>query len=375
MKVLHIIDSGGLYGAEIMLLNLAKEQIRLGIHSVIGSIGELNIEAKPLEVEARKRNLEIKLFRMNPGMNIRGIQSILDYIREGGFDLIHTHGYKGNVLLGFIPRKIRKFPIISTVHGYTGMKLFSKMTVYELLDTISHRFIDRAVLVNCAMLKKFRNSIRTGVRYSVVNNGIDLNHSPMIYESSFNKEIESFSMNSFTIGSIGRLSKEKGFEYLIHALKRMKESGVDAKLVLIGDGPERTNLEKLVSICGLTERVFFTGYLENAMQYISNFDAYVISSLTEGLPITLLESMLAKTPVVSTNVGGIPDVIRNEKEGLLVPSCQSEILSNAITRIYEDRNLAERLVKNAYERIHEHYSSKKMAMEYLAIYKELMHFK
>src|SRR3989337_2476449 len=118
MKVLHIIDSGGLYGAEVMLLNLVQEQLRLGLDPVICSIGEKRFFEKPLESEGLKRGFKIKKFRMRAGPNLLGAYKILRFAHIGKFDLMHTHGYKGNILFGLLLRGLRKIPLVSTLHGW-----------------------------------------------------------------------------------------------------------------------------------------------------------------------------------------------------------------------------------------------------------------
>lgn len=148
MKILHIIDSGGLYGAEIMLLSLAEEQVGQGLEPIIASIGEPGIKEKPLEIEAKKRGLRVKRFRMRPGPNFLGAVEILRFARQEGCELLHSHGYKGNILFGLLPRCMRQIPLIGSLHGYTSTTGFNKMRVYEWLDSLSLRFLDQVVLVN-----------------------------------------------------------------------------------------------------------------------------------------------------------------------------------------------------------------------------------
>ena len=103
LKIFHFIDSGGLYGAEVMLINLAREQQAAGLQPVIGSIGEVGISEKALESAARKEGIPVKTFRMKPGINVQGIRNILAYCHANGFHVIHSHGYKGNIFLVFCP--------------------------------------------------------------------------------------------------------------------------------------------------------------------------------------------------------------------------------------------------------------------------------
>lgn len=373
MKVLHVIDSGGLYGAEIMLLSLAEEQLKIGIDAVIASIGGKKIKEKAIEIEAEKRNIVIKKFRMFPGFNFVGALKIIKFAQKENFNIIHSHGYKGNILLGFIPKILRKIPIVSTIHGYTSTNQFSKMKLYETLDLLTHRFIDKVVLVNKGMLNNPNLRKHKGF-YHIINNGIALNPENKEFiadqKGPLNKKIISFCKDKFVIGSIGRLSNEKGYDYLIDALEILLSKKVDASLIIIGEGYKRKYLEQKVQSKNLVDKVLFPGYIYDAQKYIKYFDIYSIPSLTEGLPITLLEAMQAKVPVVASEVGGIPEVI-NENCGILVPPCMPDLIAQACLKIYKDPDFALTISNNANAALKTHYSADSMARNYYKLYKTM----
>ena len=374
LKILHIIDSSGIYGAEVMLLNLIEEQIKLGIQPVIASIGEKKISEKPLETEAIKRGFLVKKFRMIPGPNPVGAYGVLKYAHKHNFDLLHSHGYKGNILFGFIPKKIRKLPLLSTLHGHTSTSGLTKMRVYEWFDLCSHRFIDQMVLVNKGMLTSPRLKNRKGINFQVINNGIPISSHPNTFSASNKQDfpIINFCQKSFTIGTIGRLSKEKGYDYLIKALFILRQKGIDARLVIIGEGGQRDYLEELIKENNLLNHVVMSGYKEKASLYIPFFDVYVISSLTEGLPITLLEAMQAHVPVVATKVGGIPNILKNNESGILIDPCNPDAISQAVMALHGNKKMSDKLARSAYKMVLAGFSSKKMAMEYLNVYRNIM---
>ena len=428
MKILHIIDSGGLYGAEMVLLNLVAEQIKMGLDPCIASIGDKHIGEKPLETEARKRGFRVVKFRMFPGPNPYGMLKVLRYAKQNEFDILHSHGYKGNVAFGLMPKRIRKIPMISTLHGWTSVSGFSKNRVYEWLDLISLKYIDAVVLVSEAMKSHPKLEGRKGINFHVIHNGIPIpaaqfNHltiqpfnqsriqatstPPAQWnESVFNipsglnsktiqpgqstqstqqtrvtqatqrtqkldQSIVDFCKKGYTIGSIGRLSTEKGYKYLIEALTILIKKGIDARLVIMGEGYERPCLENLTRELGLSEKVLLPGYIDEANLYIPLFDVFVISSLTEGLPITLLEAMQAKTPIVGSRVGGIPYLLDESRAGLLVNPASPDAIANAVFRIYDDGRLAKALVDDAYERVYTDFGMEGMALAYLEVYKRV----
>jgi glycosyltransferase involved in cell wall biosynthesis len=377
MKVLHIIDSGGLYGAEVVVLYLVEEQIKLGLLPTIASIGAKFIHEKPFETAAFKRDLPLKKYRMSPGLNLPGALKILQFARKENFDLLHSHGYKGNVLFGLIPSAVRKLPLVATLHGYTSTNGFSKNKFYEICDSFCLRFIDAVVLVNKGMLSNPRLKDRKNINFQIVNNGIPLSDAfsnDHILQSStkIDDRIKNFCRQGFTIGTIGRLAKEKGYLYLIDALKILIANGTDARLVIIGEGAQRKTLENRVLEYRLSDRVLLPGYREEAKNYLPYFNVFAMPSLTEGLPITMLEAMQAKVPIVSTVAGGIPEVLAQGETGLLVEFCNSIALAEAIERIYKDKDLSKALLEAAYYRVTTKFTSQAMAQKNYKIYHSLM---
>jgi len=381
MKVLHIIDSGGLYGTEMVLLNLAEEQKKQGLDVTIASIGEKRIHEKPVETEAIKRRINVEKFRMFPGPNFFGMSRVLKFAQNNKFDIMHSHGYKGNVSFGFIPKKLRKLPLISTLHGYTSTDGLSKNRIYEWFDLKSLKYIDAVVLVNKGMLANPRLNKIKGITFHVINNGIpvkepveqtQVGQQAKSAEISLDEEIVKFCSYDFIIGTLGRLSQEKGHHYLIDSLKLLLDSGINARVVIIGEGPERSFLERRICELGLTESVIMPGYKSEARKYLSLFDVFILPSLTEGLPITLLEAMDARVPIVSSDVGGVGEILEHGDAGVLVKPADPHALAEGINRFINKPEFIKRLTDAAYNMLVTRYSSKTMANEYLSIYEDIL---
>ena len=378
MKILHLIDSGGLYGAEMMLVSLASEQLKIGLYPVIGSIKKPNLPEKPIEQEARSRGIEVHEFHMRPGMNLLGGGRILHYARKGHFDIIHSHGYKTNILLGFLPLWLRDIPIVSTLHGWTSTGGWTKMRINEELDALSLRFVDKIVLVNMGMLDKKKVQSLPPGKICIINNGIEIAKKDDLVlghnlDETITSTIREFCKKGLVVASIGRLSKEKGFSYLIEAVRVLRqEQDEDVRLLLIGEGRLREKLQQQADECGLKEYFLITGYLQNARNLLGFVDIYDISSLTEGLPITLLEAMVSRTPIVATAVGGIPQVIEDEKDGLLVPSQDAQAIAQAVDKMIHDELLSTSLVEQASVKVNKEYNITIMAEKYSNLYREIL---
>jgi glycosyltransferase involved in cell wall biosynthesis len=372
MRILHVIDSGGLYGAEMMLLHLAKEQQRQGLSPMIASIGDPGIKEKQLEKEAENRGVPVSTFRMRPGPNYFGAKKVLEFCHTNNFDIIHSHGYKGNILLGFLPRKIRKKPMISTLHGWTSTSVFSKMGIYEWLDARSLKFVDVVVLVNAAMLKRPELSkLNACGKISIIDNGVPISLPDNGQISPLDDDIAAFCLDAFVIGAIGRYSKEKGFDILIESFRHVKANHAKAKLLLIGDGSLHDEYRKIAVQYSLEDSVMFAGYRPSAWRYMTLMNILCIPSRTEGLPITLLEAMRARVPVIASAVGGIPHVLVDRKTGILVPAEKIDTLAKAISSVIKQSGVAEKYAQCAYEDFLAKYSDTVMADKYHQVYLNL----
>jgi glycosyltransferase involved in cell wall biosynthesis len=373
MKILHIIDSGGLYGAEIMLLNLMTEQIRLGHDPILASIGDLNCPEKEIESESIKKGITVQKFRMRPGPNFLGAIHILDYAMSQNINLLHSHGYKSNILFGFMPKWFRKLPLVTTIHGWTGTSGFNKMKIYEWFDSISLRFIDVIVLVNSAMKNHKKIVGRKNLNIQVINNGIVLREQVIDKEKKIelDSEIIKFCRSGFTVGAIGRLSVEKGYDCLLDAIKTIKDTIDDVRLIIIGEGSQRHELEHKINALDLRKNIFLPGYIRNAKEYIPFFDLFVLSSLTEGLPMTVLEAMDAGVPIVATKVGGVPDVLGHGKFGHLVNKATGAELAQGIMQIIREPEKGKTMAEKAKLQVSRHFTSALMAKQYVEIYRSL----
>ncbi len=375
MKILHVIDSAGLYGAETMLLNLVQEQMHLGLFPVICSIGERACGEKALETEAIRKGFHVEKFRVRAGPNLLGAWKILDYAQAHRFDVIHSHGYKSDILFGFMPRPIRRIPLVATLHGWTNTGQLTRMKIYEWLDAKSLRHMDAVVAVGTGMLSDPRIKRNAMSNLVVINNGLppvtggtDIAPAP----GNFDSKLVDFCKAGFTVGSIGRLSEEKGHVYLVEAVSFLRDMYGNIRLVIIGEGPRKKSLEGRIAALGLQQRVLLPGYRANARQYLEHFGLFVLPSLTEGLPITLLEAMQSRVPIIATRVGGMPEALQHGRAGLLVEPASAESLAKAVYTLQEQPGLARELASTAYKRVTTDYSSRLMALKYCELYKSVI---
>lgn len=372
MKILHIIDSSGIYGAEIMLLNLMEEQRRINLTPILLSLCDLDGQSNELVEEAKKRNVTAIPFRMKRGYSIGSAMQLVRLAHDAHVAIIHSHGYKGDILIGSLPREVRGIPMVRTQHGRTATKKLSKIWFYEVLDSLIMRRMAAVVRVNKAEATRQNVNDLPSAHAWVVENGIpELKFEPDSVVRT-DPEVSEFCNDGFVIGTIARLSEEKGLIHLIAALRILSRHHAAFKAVIIGEGPERQSLLAMANEAGLSGKILFAGYRKDAYHYLPHFDVFVLPSLTEGLPITILEAMQAEVPIIATRVGGIPAVLENGKWGLLVEPGNPNALADAVTEVWSDPKGAAERGQSARETALTKYSSRRMAEDYQRVYDRIL---
>ncbi|MCH8551562.1 MAG: glycosyltransferase [Natronospirillum sp.] len=375
MKILHLIDSGGLYGAERMLISLALQQQKQGCNPVILSIGKPAIVTKPLEEEAIAQGLQLKAWRMKPGLNIREINKIVKWAQLENFDVLHSHGYKFNILLGLLPKLKRKLPTVATLHGYVKSQLFSKMWLNEKLDRIMINRLEHIVLVSSYMLDDLPESYKHKENLTVINNGVDIESIKEKSNLPADSDICSFSrkFENVVLG-VGRLSPEKGFSKLITAFEKVLKKKPSTGLIIVGQGKCENDLHKLCENLQITNNVYMPGYCQNVPALMKKSTVLVMPSKTEGLPIAALEAMALCVPIISTQVGELPKLLDHGRAGILINSNHEafeNVLSLEIIKLLEDDSLKNTIRRRQKEIISNKYSIEIMACQYLKLYMRL----
>ncbi|MFT5249009.1 MAG: glycosyltransferase involved in cell wall biosynthesis [bacterium] len=361
MKILHLIDSGGLYGAEQMLLALTEEQIKQGLQPVILSCGLPDEADKALEIEAEKRNIPVIKWRMKSGLNFKGAWEIIKRAQKEQVDIFHSHGYKFNILFAIFPRFVQKKPFLTTVHGYVHAPKYSASWVYQILDKICLKQMHRVVFVSQQTQKSFL-SLKN---FNVISNGISTTIQSKIELN------ERFDGHSIKLLAVGRLAVEKGFEFILQAIYDANMAGKKISVDIMGTGNELDNLQKMVQTLKLNSNVKFLGFIEEPSRYFYAYDALIMPSLTEGLPITLLEALREKLPVLASNVGEIPFVLEEHCPLINVDEDLPFLYKNICEFECFYNTSGEQAQLALYDKFRNEYSSKNMASKYKAVYENM----
>lgn len=277
----------------------------------------------------------------------------------------HAHDYKSN-LLGLWLRRHHPMRLITTVHGW--VKHTWKTPLYYAIDRLCLTRYDDVICVSQDLYDQCR---RLGVRPDRlwhVPNAIDTDEFQRKEAAEAAKRRLGLSPGRLLVGAIGRLSEEKGFDLLISAVGRLAGKGVDLELWIAGEGDRALALREQVEREGLGERVKLLGFRSDCLELYQAMDVFALSSLREGLPNVLLEAMATEVPVLGTRVAGIPKLIEDGVNGLLVEPGSADALEVGLARLLGDAQLRQRLAAAGRATIESRYSFRRRMDKIKEIY-------
>ena len=292
-------------------------------------------------------------------------------IKKEKIDVVHSHWLVPQGLVGGICKKIFGIPHVTTVHG-SDVNIIKKSKILSRICSFILHNSDR-ITANSSYTKDRVLSIdsRAKDKVEVIPMGVDINR--FGFEDDTNLK-EVFGAE-YLILSIGRLIDWKGTKYLIISMKEVIKKFPNSKLVIGGDGPEKRKLEKLTKKLNLKKNVIFTGYIKNSdlSKYYDSSDIFVLASmnlngLTEALGVVLLEAMVCGTPVIGSNVGGIPDIIKDGYNGFLVPEKSPKDLADKIIELLSNKELAKEFSVNGLKTVRERFSWEIVSERFMRMY-------
>ena len=362
MKVLHLISSGGFYGAESMLLNLISAQRRAGIDAYLLAFENRRNPHIEIVGKAHRRNLDAGTVLCQRRFDRDAIRRIAEVAGERGVDVIHSHGYKSNFYAYAASARVG-VPFIATCHLWTQSSLAVRL--YEALDAYILRRAAHVIGVSDSIVDSLRKSGISQSKTSVIYNGIETGPLP---EVSPTLRSELGIGAAPLIGTVGRLEAQKDLPSFIEAAEHVLREVPEAVFVIVGDGSLRPTLAELIPRKKLVGRVLLLGQRDDLPNIYASLDLFVLASVNEGLPMVLLEALSASLPVVATRVGAVPRVIDSGVSGVLVDPSNPRQLADGLLACLRDRGYAASLGLHGRATVMELFSSEAMSIKYLAVY-------
>ncbi|MFB3906897.1 MAG: glycosyltransferase [Candidatus Eisenbacteria bacterium] len=344
--------------------------------------------------EARERGVPLRIVpdlvrEVDPARDLRARSWLLREMRDGGFDVVHTHSSKAGILGRRAAHEARKRPaagvpapraILHTVHGWgwSDRTAPAARVLFAALERAAFGWADRVVAVSERVREE---GLRQGIgreepdRYRVILPGIDTAPFRALLDAEAAASVRARSREALDIpadavvaGTVGRLSSQKNPEAILALAARFP----DLHLLLIGDGPLRANLERTIAQRGWSARVRMPGIRTDVAACLAALDLFVLPSLWEGLPLTILEARCAGLPVIASGVGGVSEAMPEPAAGWIVPPGDAGALERAVADWFGRRREAREAALAGRFDVLQKGSRSRMLEEILSLYDSLL---
>lgn len=366
MKVLHLNAGAETGGGMVHILSLLNQLDRQEFVLGLFEEGVMFSKAKELDIN-------VELFRQNNRYDLSILKRIANYINENKIDIVHTHGPRANLYALFLKRyttckwvtTIHSDPRDDFLNGGIKGKLFTKLHFlsFKSMDhffAVSSRF--KEMLVSFGINKDKITAIYNGIDFNIPNQ-------PPITRDNLNL-LES----DFVVIMIARLSPVKGHILALQAIKELKKEFPFIQLLLVGDGPIRKELELKAKEFEIQSNIQFLGHQEHIHSLLSLADVEILTSYSESFPLVILEAARAKVPVITTDVGGVRDLITDNSLGRVIPVNDTEALISALKEyiVLKDTDELKVLGENIFEKASKSYSLENFSNSVYETYKQIL---
>ena len=374
MKILYIVIDGNISGG-----NKVCTSILHGAKNAGHEVELLSPNAGPLTIALENKGIIVHKLSLARSFHLNKAIELAALLKREKIDLVHTHTSLNSEILARIACFIANVPIIC--HHHDPVDIFNKNSLISgyqhWLDRITSKCVHRFIAVSKSRYEamvKYRGYAEDKI--SLIYNGINVEEFEYIDSEDMACKGLNLNKNDLAIGLIGRLEIAKGQDTLIKAGSSVIKQYPNAKFFIIGDDhidgkPCLKRYQKMIKELKLEDRVFLLGLRPDIKQLIHSMDIIVLPSLWEAHSIAILEALAAKKPVIASEVGGTPEIIRNESEGILIPPKDPDALANAICRLIEDTGLVQKIKENGYKKVKENFSEERMIEMVFKVYEEV----
>ena len=368
MKVIHLISGGDSGGAKTHVHSLLQNLTRtIDVTMVCFMEG-------PFAQEARELGIRTVVL---PGRNLlRTYRTLKRMIREEGYEIIHCHGARGN-MMGALLRRATGLPVVTTVHSdyrldYLG-RPFSRLS-YGTINTIALRLLDYRIGVSDAMTDLLISRGFDPDRLFTIYNGLDFTpRTPALGRAEYFRSVGlEADGDSVVVGIAARLNPVKDIATLVRGFAIAHQTCPKLRLLIAGDGEQMDMLKKLSAELGVERQVCFAGWITDTDSFYHAIDINTLTSLSETFPYSLTEGARAALPTVASRVGGVPYLIEHGIHGLLFEAGDAEGLARCLVSLARDPTLREHLGQRLYQRAKADFSLESTLERQLTIYRTIL---
>ncbi len=363
MHIMLSLETGGLENGVVNLINHMNPDLFEVSVCCLRKMGNLSER-----IERSRR----KVWLINNGgeNSIPSIFRLIKLFKNNKVDIVHTHGW-ATLLPGFVSAKLSEVPIV--INGEHGILIADKKR-RVIAQKLLFQMVDCNLTVSKDLVSRISRifNIDKDNFYPIINgvNLLNFQKRSDVIRQKIRSEI-GVGKNGFLVGSVGRIVPVKRYDLLIDAIELLLREGSDVYLTIIGDGPLKTALQNRIAQKELENRVFLLGRKENVADFLTAMDIFVLSSDFEGISNTILEAMTSSLPIVATRVGGTPEIVDDNRTGLLCEPNDINSLASSLARLITDNNLREKMGLEARQDVEARFSLNRMVREYEDIYLKL----
>ena len=354
LRVCHLSLTLCTGGLERLLVDFARYHNREQFELEFVALGETGAPAE----EIQQIGCPVFQFPLTARGKLAKIRQLSDFLNQRGYDLLHTHNAYPHFYGSMAAYRSRIPVTIQTRHGRRFGETFSERMQFAMAS----RFADRVVPVSDDTGQRCKKiGWLDDTQVTRIWNGIDVDR--FVFTGSAQK---------LTAITVSRLSPEKDIVTMLHAVQQVVQEIPEFRLLIVGDGPERTRLENLTTELLLNSHVEFLGERSDVPQLLTQAGFYVSSSLTEGISLTLLEAMSVGLPIVATQVGGNPEIVQQPATGLLVPSANPGFLASAMIQMCQNQCQWAEIGLRARARVEQYFNIRTMIKDYENLYLDIL---
>jgi glycosyltransferase involved in cell wall biosynthesis len=363
-QVVHSLSVGG---TELLACNLGRR-----LSNEFRIVYACLDEAGALAADLQREGFAVRVIGRSPGIDFGCARRLARFLRAEHVDLVHAHQYTP-FFYALIPGLFRtRSPILFTEHGRFFPDVPRPKRI--VFNRVCLRRRDRVVAVgNSVRQALITNEGIPAERIAVIHNGVDLRHAcldrPIRCQVRQQLGIEE---SAVVIIQVARLDPLKDYGTAIRTMARLKELCPQARLLLVGEGPEREKIEQEIARHQVAASIKLLGYRSDVAQLLRAADVMLLTSISEGIPVTLIEGMGAALPIVATDVGGVSEVIHHGDCGYLTPAGDDRALADALFRLASDPAMRERMGRQGAVRARDLFSEERMIQAYRNLYREML---
>jgi glycosyltransferase involved in cell wall biosynthesis len=365
MNILQFICPTGFYGAERWVLALANNIDHESVRCDLAVTVEPHQDTLEIVRQYPKGAGNAFEIATSGRFDLTAVNKLCELIKERNIDIIHTHGYKSDII-GLLAAKKAGIKSVSTPHGFGEAKDF-KLKLYIKIGAFCLRFFDSVVPLSQQLVDE---SISFGIpkrKISYIQNGVDLKEVDAVLETKQPKESP-----VKTIGFIGQMIPRKKITHILDIFQQLCKRHNNLQLLFLGDGDDRASLEQQANTLDCHDKIQFLGFRQDRLQQLRDFDLFVMTSSSEGIPRCLMEAMAMEIPVAAYDIAGIDQLVQHQKTGLLSTYGDKEELTKHWEKLLFDPIQSSQLAKTGREFVLEHFSAARMAREYHTLFLNLL---